>query len=267
MDRYRWIWLLTDYGHRDGFVAACKGVIARIAPSSQVIDISHDVPPGNIRHGAAMLAQTVGYLPASVVVAVVDPGVGTERRGVALAAGDMVLVGPDNGLLPWAADACGGVSAAVELTEPAYRLETPALTFDGRDVFAPAAAHLAAGLPLVALGSAISLPALVRLPAPQTEVMPGRLQTEVLTIDHFGNVQLAAHPDHVFAAELPPGAIQVETAGSALRVMRGRTFADVPSGQLVLFVDSAGQLALAVNGSSAANRLRLAPGDAVTITV
>src|SRR5690606_28015773 len=102
---YDWIGLLTDYGRRDGFVAACHGVIARIAPAVRVIDITHEVPPQDVRHGAAVLAQTLPYLPPSVVVAVVDPGVGTRRRGVAIAAGGFVLIGPDNGLLPWAADA------------------------------------------------------------------------------------------------------------------------------------------------------------------
>ena len=143
---------LTDYGLEDAFVAACHGVVLQIAPKTRIIDITHLVPPGDIRRGAAVLAQTVGYLPPAVHVAVVDPGVGTARRGVAIAAGDSVFVGPDNGLLSWAVAEAGGATEAVSLTNRALWLDTATATFHGRDIFMPVAAHLAAGVPLAEAG-------------------------------------------------------------------------------------------------------------------
>jgi S-adenosyl-L-methionine hydrolase (adenosine-forming) len=263
---YDWVWLLTDYGRRDGFVAACHGVIARIAPAVRVEDITHEVPACDARHAAVVLAQTVLHLPLAVIVGVVDPGVGTQRRGVAIRAGGSVLVGPDNGLLGWAADALGGASAAVELTEPAFRLPSPAHTFEGRDVFAPAAAHLAAGVALDALGPAVPVEDLVRLAQPRVEVGPGRLDTEVLTIDRFGNVQLAASMADLAVAGLTAGTARIGLGGRTRVVAVGVTFADVAPGELVLYVDSAGQLALAVNGGDAAAELGLESGDPVTVT-
>jgi S-adenosyl-L-methionine hydrolase (adenosine-forming) len=263
---YAWIWLLTDYGRRDGFVASCHGVIARIAPSVRVEDITHDVPPRDIRHGAAVLAQTVPYLPRSVVVGVVDPGVGTSRRGVALAAGEIILVGPDNGLLPWAADAVGGALTAVELDEPAFLLNVSARTFAGRDVFAPAAAHLASGVPLAALGPALVVDDLVRLPNPLIESQEGVLDTEVLSVDQFGNVQLAPTAADLNAARLDSGAVQIGVLDRRFSSTVGTTFADVQLGELVLYIDSAGHVALAVNGGDAASTLDVRPGDQVTIT-
>ena len=130
---------LTDYGLEDGFVAACHGVALRIAPETRIIDITHLVPPGDIRRGAAVLAQTGRYLPPAVHVAVVDPGVGTARRGIAVAAGDSVFVGPDNGLLSWAVAEAGGATEAVSLTNRALWLDTATATFHGRDIFMPVA--------------------------------------------------------------------------------------------------------------------------------
>ncbi|HEY9379497.1 MAG TPA: SAM-dependent chlorinase/fluorinase [Jiangellaceae bacterium] len=262
---FAWIWLLTDYGLADGFVASCRGVIARIAPSVRVEDITHDVPSRDVRHGAAVLAQTVPYLPPSVVVAVVDPGVGTSRRAVALAAGDFVLVGPDNGLLLWAADVLGGVATPVELVEPGYLLDVSAHTFAGRDVFAPAAAHLALGIPLTAFGPQLPVEGLTRLAQPRAEVRPGVIDTEVLSIDHFGNVQFAALVADLRVAGLDHGRVQVGVLDRSYPATFGATFADVQPGGLVLFVDSAGHVALAVNGGAAAERLNLRSGDAVVI--
>src|ERR671939_426163 len=143
MGGYGWISLTTDYGTFDGFVAACHGAIARIAPDVRVIDVTHHVPPADVSRGAAVLAQTVPSLPPSVHVAVVDPGVGTARRGVAIQAGDGVLVGPDNGLLPPAAQALGGIRRAVVLDRRDWMAATVSPTFHGRDVFAPVAARIA----------------------------------------------------------------------------------------------------------------------------
>ena len=262
-----WIALLTDYGRRDGFVAVCHGVIARIAPSARVIDITHDVPAHDVRHGAAALAQTVGYLPPSVIVGVVDPGVGTARRAVALGAGDHVLVGPDNGLLIWAADVCGGVRRAVELTSPRFRLDTGATTFDGRDVFAPAAAYLAAGVAMDELGPELATGDLVRLPDPWARAVAGRLEAEVHVVDHFGNVALAARAADLAAAGLTEADTVRLTVGERTTVVRrGRSFADVTPGELVVLVDSTGHVAVAANQADAAAGLGVRPGDRIVLT-
>ncbi|MFW6090824.1 MAG: SAM hydrolase/SAM-dependent halogenase family protein [Actinomycetota bacterium] len=260
---YGWVALLTDYGRRDGFVAACHGVIARIAPDVRVIDITHDVPPQDIRHGAAVLAQTVPYLPPAVIVGVVDPGVGTARRGVALAAGESVLVGPDNGLLCWAAAALGGTKEAVAIVAREYHLPARFGTFDGRDVFAPVAAHLARGTPLADLGTRADR--LVPLAEPEVHVQAGRVETEVLTVDHFGNVQLAAREPDLDAAALTSGTVAVEVNGRTTAAVRGSVFADVPAGGVLLYVDGAGHAAVAVNQGDAASALGAHPADRVSL--
>lgn len=254
-----WISLTTDYGLADGFVAACHGMIAQIAPDARVIDVTHLVPPADVRRGAAVLAQTVPYLPRGVHVAVVDPGVGTSRRGVALATPGGLLVGPDNGLLLDAAAALGGVTAAVELTNPAWLAPRVSHTFHGRDVFAPVAARLALGAPLADAGPAVDPAALVRLPEPVVRAIADGFVAEVLTVDHFGNVQLAAPGDRL--AALPA---RVAVAGRP--AAHGRTFGDAPPGELVVYVDSADRVAVAVNGGRAADVLAAAPGDEISVT-
>jgi S-adenosylmethionine hydrolase len=264
--RYDWVSFTTDYGTADGFVAACKGVLAAIAPAARVLDVTHEIGPADIRRGGTVLAQTVGYLPAAVHLAVVDPGVGTARRGVVLAAGSSLLVGPDNGLLTPAADALGGIAAAHELTEARYRLPVVSSTFHGRDVFAPAAAHLANGVPVAALGPAIDPATLVRLPRPHTSVRPGELTSEILNADRFGNLQLAADADDLRAFGGKPGdRVSVRHRRAGVDAVLVDTFGDVPPGALLVYVDSAGQVALAVNGGSAAEALGGRVGD-VTIT-
>jgi S-adenosylmethionine hydrolase len=261
---YDWVGFLTDYGRQDGFVAACHGVIAQRAPSVRVIDITHEIPAQDVRQGAAVLAQTVPYLPPAVIVGVVDPGVGTARRGVAVAAGESILVGPDNGLLGWAAETLGGAGQAVALEATRFQLPHPSGTFDGRDVFAPVAAHLALGVPLGELGSPVG--ELVTLPTPVVEVGHGELVAEVLTVDHFGNVQLACRSSDLEASAIGRQTVTVSAGQQVVVVARGVTFADVPPGQVVCLVDSAGRLALAVNHGSAADALRLRPGDRVHIS-
>jgi S-adenosylmethionine hydrolase len=248
----------TDYGLSDGFVAACHGVIARLAPHARVIDVTHLIPPGDIRRAAAVLAQTAPALPPAVHLAVVDPGVGTRRRPIAIAtASGSYLVGPDNGLLVPAAESLGGLATAVHLTNRDWFAPVVSATFHGRDIFAPVAARLATGAPLLAAGDPID--DVVRLPPSYVERTPGRLIAEALTIDHFGNVQLAATPDL-----LPREAVSLTIEG--VNATRTTTFGDAPSGALVLLTDSAGYLAAAVNGGSAAALLSLSPGDRVTIT-
>ncbi|WP_325050280.1 SAM hydrolase/SAM-dependent halogenase family protein [Amycolatopsis panacis] len=254
-----WISFTTDYGLRDGFVAACHGVIARLAPEARVLDVTHLVPPQQVRHGAAVLAQTVPYLPEAVHLAVVDPGVGTERRGVVVVTAHGLLVGPDNGLLIPAADALGGVIAAYALDcpEPAYA------TFHGRDVFAPAAARLARGAEPGSFGPAVE--DLVRLPDPLVAAFPGKLVSDVLAVDHFGNVQLAATPADLELTGLT-GTVTVHSERIAVSAELGRTFADVPPGANLVYPDSAGRLSVAVNGGSAATVLGLSSSGECTIT-
>ncbi|MDM4723139.1 S-adenosyl-L-methionine hydrolase [Micromonospora sp. WMMA1363] len=254
-----WISFTTDYGLDDGFVAACHGVLARLAPAARVIDVTHLVPPGDVRRGAAVLAQTVPSLPVGIHLAVVDPGVGTARRGIALAAGNGMLVGPDNGLLLDAAAALGGVRAAVRLTNPDWLGPRVSATFHGRDVFAPVAARLALGAPLADAGPAVEPDTLVRLPAPLVRPEADGFTAEVLTVDQFGNVQLAAP-----AALLRPLPAAVRVGDRA--AVRGRTFGDVPPGGLVVHVDSAGLIAIAVNGGRAADLLAVRPGDRLRVT-
>ncbi len=242
----------TDYGLSDGFVASCHGVIARIAPAARVIDVTHMIAPGDVTRAAAVLAQTVPHLPPSVHLAVVDPGVGTDRRAIVLETPNGLLTGPDNGLLIWAADALGGITKATELSIP----DKASRTFHGRDVFAPIAARLT--LDGQAEGTPLDPATLVRLPDPVVALGDGWIDAEVLTIDRFGNVQLAAPASYL--QQLPDS---VTIAG--VRAMRGQTFADAPSGGLVVFGDSAGHLAVAVNGGRAAVMLAVNPGDVVRI--
>jgi S-adenosyl-L-methionine hydrolase (adenosine-forming) len=259
---------ITDYGLEDGFVAACHGVAARIAPGVRVIDITHLVQPGDVRRGAAVLAQTIPYLPPAVHVAVVDPGVGTARRGVAVQAGDSVLVGPDNGLLSWAIDAKGGPERAVQLTNGDLWLHPVSPTFHGRDIFMPVAAHLAAGTELASAGDELDVADLVTLPAPTSRVRDGEAEGEVMSVDRFGNVQLSIVAADV--SQLGAG------FGSPLVVRCGRrqltvpfleTFAAVAPGEIVAFTDSAGLVSLAVNAGDAAQQLGLPPGAHVRLSV
>jgi len=254
-----WISFTTDYGRLDGFVAACHGAIAKIAPGARVIDITHEVPPGDVARGAVVLAQTVGDLPIGVHLAVVDPGVGTARRPVALRTPGGLLVGPDNGLLIWAAEALGGVTEAVELRNPAWHAPAVTRTFHGRDIFAPVAARLAGGAPLADAGPTVEPADLVRLPEPRVAEGEGWLEAAVLSVDRFGNIQLAAK-----ALPAPVGH-RVRIAGQPAVV--GETFADAPPGALVLLVDSAGMVAVAANGAPADVALGARPGDVVRITI
>jgi S-adenosylmethionine hydrolase len=255
---YGWISLTTDFGLSDGFVAALHGVIARRAPAVRVIDVTHDVRPGDVARGAAVLAQTAPHLPASVHVAVVDPGVGTRRRGVALSTPDGLLVGPDNGLLPPAADALGGVIGAVELTNAEWHGRSVAATFHGRDIFAPVAARLALGAPIESAGTPLDPADLVRLPPPLVTIGDGYVEAEVLTVDRYGNVQLAAPAEAL-------DALGERVIVGGLHAVRRATFGDVPHGALLVFGDSAGHAAVAINGGRAVVALGVEPGDVLRV--
>jgi S-adenosyl-L-methionine hydrolase (adenosine-forming) len=256
--------LLTDFGLADAFVAACHGVIARLAPSVRVVDITHLVPAGDVRRGAALLSQVVGYLPPAVVVGVVDPGVGTARRAVVLEAGHHLLVGPDNGLLLWAAEAArppGTGIRAWEITDPAVMLEPVSRTFHGRDVFSPVAARLATGLAPAQVGPSVPAGSLVRLPEPVRRRGTGWVQGEVLTVDRYGNLQTVATAAELAEAGLEPGSpVTVEARDRRVTADLGETFGSVPAGSAVVYEDSAGLVAVAVNGGSAADLLAAGPG-------
>jgi S-adenosyl-L-methionine hydrolase (adenosine-forming) len=263
---FRYLSFLTDYGLEDGFVAACHGVAARIAPHASVIDVTHLVPPGDVRRGAAVLAQTVPYLPPAVHVAVVDPGVGTGRRGVAVAAGDSVFVGPDNGLLSWAVTASGGAARAFSLTNRELWLANVTATFHGRDIFMPVAAHLADDAELAAAGTEIDVADLVTLPVPERLIRDSVAEGEVLTVDRFGNVQLTIAAADAAEIGLKSGGTAIIRCGRRHLVIPYRDmFGAVAPGELVAYTDSAGLVSIAVNSGDAAQRLGLPPGARVSI--
>jgi hypothetical protein len=262
------VFFLTDYGHADEFSGVVRAVLVHHAPGVPIIDLTHGVTPFDVRAGALALARAVPYLGPGVVLAVVDPGVGTARRPVALSVrsttrseGPQHFVGPDNGLLPWAAEALGVMDGVVEL--PRSPMDGMTTTFDGRDVFAPAAARLWQGHPLSALGLALDPSSLVRLPPPRLSASPGVLEAEVQWVDRFGNVQLAAGPDDDAAAEL--GDELEVLAARSHRVQRASSFAELGPGGLGLVVDANGRLSLVCDRDSAATVLGVQPGDVVTV--
>ena len=263
------ITFLSDFGLQDGFVGTCHGVIKRIAPDVQIIDITHGIAPQQVLQGALVLANTLEYMPLGVHLAVVDPGVGGARRAVALEDGDgRLYVGPDNGLLVPAAEAGGGIAAAHELANPRYALQPVSRTFHGRDLFAPAAAHLAQGVPLAELGPPLDPDLLVRIVVPEPEVALPRIGATALAIDRFGNVQLNVASDALDEAGAEPGTrVGLELPAGGRSAVVARTFADVAPGDVVVFEDSSGNVSLAVTGGSASEALGLETGERVWIEI
>jgi S-adenosylmethionine hydrolase len=247
---------LSDFGLRDDFVGTCHGVMKRIAPELQIVDITHGIPARAIVQGALVLANTVPYMPLGVHLAVVDPGVGGPRRALALRDGEgRVYVGPDNGLLLPAAERAG-ITDAHEIVNAEYALSPVSRTFHGRDIFAPASAHLARGLALEELGPPIDPAALVRLELPQAELRPNRISATVLYVDAFGNVQLNLTKEHLGEAGVQPGKrVELELAGQRYFAIAARTFSDARTGDLILYEDSYGNVAVAMNGGNAAEML------------
>jgi S-adenosylmethionine hydrolase len=262
--RYDTVTFLSDYGLADEFVGVVHCVIRDLAPHARVIDLSHLVPAHDVRAGALTLARAIQYVPSGIVLAVVDPGVGGDRRGVAVevAGGEGVLIGPDNGLLAPAVAMAGGAERAVVLGNPDYVLEAPGATFAGRDVFAPAAAHLCNGVPLLELGEPVDpvslLPGII--PVPREE--DGELVAEVLWVDHFGNAQLNVGPDDVTGWG---DRIRLRLPGATRTATRATTFGELGPGAVGLVLDSYGLLAVALDRRSAADELGLAAGDAVRL--
>jgi S-adenosylmethionine hydrolase len=266
MAGYDWITFTSDYGLEDNFVGVCHGVMAGVAPRARVIDLSHAVQPQDVRQGAILLAQAVPFLPLAVHLAVVDPAVGTDRGMVAIEAGGHVLVGPDNGLLVWAAEALGGVDRAHALVASAYRLDPVSRTFHGRDVFAPAAAHVAAGVDPGALGPEVDPVRLVRLEQPESQVDDDRVHGSVLLVDHFGNLSLNLRREQLELVGVAVGdPVDVRVGGQTYRLPFAETFGSVPAGGLVLHEDSFRWLAVAVNQGRAAERLKARSGDPVVV--
>ena len=261
------ITFLSDFGLQDDFVGTCHGVIKRIAPEAEIIDITHGILPQHILQGALVLANTLPYMPHGVHLAVVDPGVGGIRRALAIrSGGSRTLVGPDNGLLVPAAEKLGGIESVHQLTNPEYALDSVSRTFHGRDVFAPAAAYLASGVALTELGPPIDPDALARIDLPRPEVGENRIRATVLYVDRFGNMQLNLTREHLQQAELVPGmTVEVEIALERYFAVVARTYADARPGDILIYEDSYRNIALAINGGNAAQMFGAQPGQDVRI--
>jgi S-adenosyl-L-methionine hydrolase (adenosine-forming) len=261
--------LLTDYGLNDEFVGVVKSVISDIAPSARVIDLTHGVKPFDVRGGSLALARAIQYVPDGVIVAIVDPSVGSARRAIAVevAQGRGVFLGPDNGLLGPAVALAGGAERSFELTNTELHLHSHGTTFAGRDVFAPVAAFLANGGALEDVGREIDvaslMPGLVPIPTQENHPTHGEgLHCEVAWVDVFGNCQLNVGPEDV----APFGDVLRLVIGEDVRSARVVThFAQIDGGAIGAVVDSYGMIALAVDRGSAAEALRLQEGDEVLV--
>jgi S-adenosyl-L-methionine hydrolase (adenosine-forming) len=263
------ITFLSDFGLQDDFVGTCHGVIKRIAPEAEIIDITHGIQPQGVLQGALVLANTLPYMPQGVHLAVIDPGVGGARRALALRdRSGRLHVGPDNGLLVPAAEKLGGIEAAHELANPAYALEPVSRTFHGRDLFSPAAAHLALGLELAELGPPVDPDALVRLEVPAAEIGQNRIRATALYIDNFGNIQLNLTRENLEEVEVVPGTrVELEYAGQRYYAIAARTFGDARRGDLVLYEDAYRNIAVAMNRGNAAQMLGAREGTELRINL
>jgi S-adenosyl-L-methionine hydrolase (adenosine-forming) len=276
------VFLLTDYGQTDEFAGVLRAVVQKLAPSASILDLTHDVPAFDVRAGALTLERATPHLGPGVICAVVDPGVAGARRALAIetrtADGPRHLVGPDNGLLLFAADVLGGVTSAVTLSPEAVPGATVSSahrsTFDGRDLFAPAAAALWHGTKITELGPQVELAELVLIARPALFVGHGFIETEVQWVDRFGNVQLSAREADATAAGLGESvAVEIGSNASsrtasgdrALTAMRVGAFGEIQAGQIGIVVDANGHLALAGDRVSAALTLGIASGQLVTL--
>jgi S-adenosyl-L-methionine hydrolase (adenosine-forming) len=261
------ITFLSDYGYEDEFAGVCRAVIAQIVPGAPVIDLTHGIPRQDVRQGAIALANALPSCPPGVHLAVVDPGVGSDRRAVAIEASEArFLVGPDNGLLSRALDRLGGALGAVELSRSPFRLEPVSTTFHGRDLFAPVAAHLSLGARLEEAGEPIDPGSLVTLDLPAPRVGADEVVVTAIHADGYGNVTLNLDASMLAEGPLHQGEpLEVRAPDGRFEARWARTFADVSPGEVVLFEDSSGAMALAVSGGSAAGLLDLSPDSEVTL--
>lgn len=259
------ITFLSDYGVSDDFVGVCHGVIATICPQAHVIDITHGIPARDVRAGAVVLREALAYMPRGVHLAIVDPGVGGDRRAVAVRLVDgRHLVGPDNGLLWPAAEAGGGPVQAVDVDRSRFALQPVSATFHGRDIFAPVAARLAGGAELAQAGERCDPDGLTRLELPRPRLENGALVAHVLYVDQFGNLQLDAGDDDVGDVEVGRR-VTLQVGSRTWEARRARTFADVDAAELLVYEDSYRRLAIAVRNGSATERLALAADGEVRI--
>jgi S-adenosylmethionine hydrolase len=267
VDRRDVVTFTSDYGLEDEFVGVCHGVMLRIAPHLKIIDVHHNILRQDIRHGAIVLEQSVPYLPESVHLAVVDPTVGRDRRAVAIVTGwSEVFVGPDNGLLIPAAERSGGIRRAHQITELGFLLRPISRTFQGRDVFAPATAHIANGVDPAEMGPEVDVKDLVRLEMPGAWSHDDHLHAEVLQVDRFGNLQLNFGRSQLEAVGLSDSAsLEVRLEGHRLTVPLASTYADVKAGDFVLVEDSYRHLSLSVNKGDARAQLRARAGSTVIV--
>jgi S-adenosylmethionine hydrolase len=264
--RFDTISFLSDYGTTDEFVGVVKSVIRQIAPEVAVIDVSHHVPHHDVRAGGLTLARSAQYLAPGVVLAVVDPAVGTDRRAIAVEVGDgaSILVGPDNGLLAPAVSMVGGATRAVLLTNDEFHLPAPGPTFAGRDIFAPVAAHLCNGIELTELGPEVDPVTLTPGMIPITREEGGELIAEVLWTDQFGNLQLNVDPAEV---ESLGDRVELRFDGRRRTGIRRTAYAEIAVGEVGLLVDSYGLLSLSVNRGSAEEELGIGTGDEVRLVL
>jgi S-adenosylmethionine hydrolase len=263
------ITFLSDFGLEDDFVGTCHGVIKRIAPDVDVIDITHGIEPQSILQGAIVLANTLPYMPEGVHLAVVDPDVGTPRRALVLRSGNgRLLVGPDNGLLIPAAERVGGIEAAHEITNRSYALDPVSSTFHGRDVFSPAAAHLSLGLDPAELGGAVPSGEVVRLEIPQPEIGERRIRATCLYVDRFGNIKLNLDAGQVEPLGIVPGRqVEVELAMDRFYALAARTFAEARPGEIILYEDAYRKITLAISRGNAAETFGVRAGSEVRLRV
>lgn len=256
------ITLLTDFGLKDGFSGVMRGVILGIAPEVQIVDITHAISPQNVLEGSLVLAHTAPYFPAGTIhVAVVDPGVGTERRPLAAQIGSQYFIGPDNGLFTGVieqAEKTNQAMAFYHLDQPSYWLAEVSRSFHGRDIFSPAAAHLAAGTGLEKMGSPIHDPARIMIPLPEPTV--DGWAGQVLAVDHFGNLMTNLTPEL-----LPEKNSVLIKVGEAKIEGLVQTFGERESGSLVALIDSSNTLSIAVVNGSAAEKLKVGVGTSVSI--
>jgi S-adenosylmethionine hydrolase len=262
------ITFLSDYGYEDEFAGVCRAVIARVAPDVPVIDLTHGIARHDVAGGALVLAASIPYTPPGVHLAVVDPGVGSPRRALAVrvASEERILVGPDNGLLWPAIDRLGGAVEAVDVSLSSFRLEPISATFHGRDIFAPVAGHLARGAVLREAGESLDPAELERLEPARGSTEADVVSAPTVRVDRFGNVILGLPEAEVPDTGLRLGhPITVEAPSGPREATYARTFAEVSEGDLLLYLDSSGWLALAVNRGSAAELLGVGVGDEVTL--